>query len=318
MSSAWMKARPTCRPPRTSSLPWPARLLPATTHSYQPHRGPKRCVRPGPACTAVFTASAWIRTMKSSRCWARRRGFFIFPQAFLNPGDVVLIPDPGYITYTRGALFCGAEPYFMPLRPENDFLPDLQAIPPSVVRRARLLWLNYPNNPTAAVAPPEFFAEAVAFARQHDLLLCHDAPYTQVTFGGYRAPSLLEVAGRQRGGGRVQLALQIAQHGRLAGRRPGGERPGAQDLFHLEDQRRQQPLSAHPGGRHRSHDRRPGLAGRTQRGLPPAAGLVVQAVNALGLPAELPQASLYVWCPVPAGWTCLISSNFILERRTSA
>jgi LL-diaminopimelate aminotransferase len=86
------------------------------------------------------------------------------------------------MTYQRATLFAGGEPYAMPLLPERGFLPDLQAIPRDVIRRAKLLWLNYPSNPTAATAPVGFLTEAVEFARQHGLLLCHDAAYTQVTF----------------------------------------------------------------------------------------------------------------------------------------
>lgn len=115
--------------------------------------------------------------------------------AFVDNGDVVLVPAPGYPVYSTGAIIAGGEPYFMPLRPENNWLPDLDSIPKDVLKRAKLLWLNYPNNPTAAVAPIEFFECAVEFARKHDLLLCHDAAYVDITYDGYRAPSILQVHG---------------------------------------------------------------------------------------------------------------------------
>src|ERR1700716_1376033 len=98
------------------------------------------------------------------------------PLALVDPGDVVLAPDPGYTVYSTGALMAGAEPYIMPLTLANHWLPDLEAIPDDGARRARLLWLNYPNNPTAAVADREFLERAVAFCRRHDIVLCHDAP----------------------------------------------------------------------------------------------------------------------------------------------
>ncbi|MBI3361324.1 MAG: aminotransferase class I/II-fold pyridoxal phosphate-dependent enzyme, partial [Chloroflexi bacterium] len=124
-----------------------------------------------------------------------KEGIFNVAQAYLNPGDVALVPDPGYPTYTAGALFAGAEIHYMPLLEKNNFLPDLAAIPADKLKRAKILWLNYPNNPTGAVATAEFFAEAVAFARRHDILLCHDAPYAEIGYDGYRPISLLQVPG---------------------------------------------------------------------------------------------------------------------------
>ena len=115
--------------------------------------------------------------------------------AWLDPGDLALVPDPGYPTYRMSAYMVGAEVYDMPLLAENGFLPRLDAIPAEVAQRARLMWLNYPNNPTGAVAPLSFFEQAVDFCRRHDILLCHDAPYADVCYDGYRAPSLLAVPG---------------------------------------------------------------------------------------------------------------------------
>ena len=115
--------------------------------------------------------------------------------AWLDPGDLALVPDPGYPTYRMGAALAGADVYYMPLREENDFLPDLAAIPAEVADTARILWLNYPNNPTGSIAPMSFFEAAVDFCRRHDILLCHDVPYADVCFDGYVAPSLLAVPG---------------------------------------------------------------------------------------------------------------------------
>lgn len=115
--------------------------------------------------------------------------------AWLDPGDLALVPDPGYPTYSMGARLAGAEAYAMPLLEEKRFLPDLAAVPPEVARRARLMWLNYPNNPTGAVADLSFFEMAVDFCRRYDILLCHDAAYADVCFDGYRAPSILALPG---------------------------------------------------------------------------------------------------------------------------
>jgi LL-diaminopimelate aminotransferase len=115
--------------------------------------------------------------------------------AWLDPGDLALVPDPGYPTYRLGAALAGADVYFMPLLEENAFLPDLSIIPPAVADKARIMWLNYPNNPTGGVAPMSYFEEAVSFCRRHDILLCHDVPYADVCYDGYLAPSLLAVPG---------------------------------------------------------------------------------------------------------------------------
>src|SRR3990170_619319 len=129
-----------------------------------------------------------------------KEGTAHIPLAFVNPGDIMLVPDPGYPVYAAGTWFAGGEPYFLPLRAERGFLPDLDAVPADVLRRARMLFLNYPNNPTAAVATREFFAEVVAFARRHDVIVCHDAMYSELSFDGYEPPSFLQVPGAKEVG----------------------------------------------------------------------------------------------------------------------
>jgi LL-diaminopimelate aminotransferase len=118
-----------------------------------------------------------------------------FPVAFVNPGDIVLCPDPGYPVYAAGARFVGAQPYFMPLLEKNRFLPDFNAIPKTVLKRARLLWLNYPNNPTAATCDLKFFGRAVDFCRRHRLILAHDMAYSEIYEDGHKPPSVLQVPG---------------------------------------------------------------------------------------------------------------------------
>jgi LL-diaminopimelate aminotransferase len=124
-----------------------------------------------------------------------KEGIVNMALACLDPGDLVLVPDPGYAPYTRGTALAGAKAHTFPLLAERGFLPDLDAIPAHVADQAVAMWLNYPNNPTGATADLDFFARAVEFARCHDLLLCHDAPYCDVTYDGYVAPSMLQVNG---------------------------------------------------------------------------------------------------------------------------
>ncbi len=115
--------------------------------------------------------------------------------AMVDPGDVVLVPSPGYPVYRNYTILSGGEPYTLPLEAARGFLPDYARIPADIAQRAKLLFLNYPNNPTGAIATKAFMAETIAFCQQHDILLCHDNAYSEMTFDGYRAPSFLEIPG---------------------------------------------------------------------------------------------------------------------------
>ena len=115
--------------------------------------------------------------------------------AWLDPGDIAIVPDPGYPTYQMGAKLADADVYFVALEQRLGWLPDLQAIPDDVARRARILWVSYPNNPTGAAAPFVIYEEAVDFCRRNEILLCSDLPYADVCFDGYQAPSVLSVPG---------------------------------------------------------------------------------------------------------------------------
>src|SRR5690606_8928410 len=120
---------------------------------------------------------------------------FNLTQSVVNPDDLVLVPDPGYPTYRASAEIAGASVYAMPLLAENGYLPGLDAIPPEVVRSARILWINYPNNPTGASASLEDLKRVVDFGRKHNVLIAHDAPYVDTCYDGYLPPSILQVQG---------------------------------------------------------------------------------------------------------------------------
>lgn len=129
-----------------------------------------------------------------------KEGIGHLPFAFVNPGDCALVPDPAYPVYAATTILAGGEPHRMPLLEENGFLPDLDRIPGEVLRRAKLLFINYPNNPTAAVCGKDFFGRVVEFARRNSLIVCHDAAYTELAYDGYRAPSFLEADGAKQVG----------------------------------------------------------------------------------------------------------------------
>lgn len=124
-----------------------------------------------------------------------KEGIGHIPLAFVNPGDVVLVPSPGYPVYPVGTLFAGGESHIMPLKEENGFLPDFKAIPESVLKRVKLMYLNYPNNPTAAEATADFYKEAIALAAKYNIIICHDAAYSEVYFDNKKPMSFLEVEG---------------------------------------------------------------------------------------------------------------------------
>jgi len=124
-----------------------------------------------------------------------KEGLAHIPLAFLNPGDIALVPDPAYPVYKIGTLFADAKPFSMPLREDNGFLPDLEAIPQDVAQQAKLMFLNYPNNPTSATASEQFFTEVVEYARENNIIVIHDNAYSEMTYDGYKAPSFLKVDG---------------------------------------------------------------------------------------------------------------------------
>lgn len=124
-----------------------------------------------------------------------KEGIFHLPFAFVEPGDVTIIPDPGYQAYLGGTILAGGTPHLVPLRPEHDFLVPLDAIPADVAAKAKILYLNHPNNPTAAEAPRAYLEAAVAWCRRHDVILAYDNAYSEIAFDGYRPPSILEIPG---------------------------------------------------------------------------------------------------------------------------
>ncbi|HSF80212.1 MAG TPA: aminotransferase class I/II-fold pyridoxal phosphate-dependent enzyme [Anaerolineales bacterium] len=243
-----------------------------------------------------------------------KEGIFHLALALVEEGSLVLIPDPGYLTYTQGTLLSGGEPYYLSLERERGFLPDLAAVPPEIARRARLLWLNYPNNPTAAVASREFFAEAVEFARTYDLLVCHDAAYAQVAFDGYQPPSILEAPGA------LEVAVEfntLSKSHNMAGWRVGaalGNPEALRWLYKIKtnaDSGHFLPIleaatAALTGDQSWLEVRNQVYSRRRD--------LLVAGLRRLGFSVESPRASLYVWCPVPEGWSSSEFAAAVLDK----
>ena len=222
---------------------------------------------------------------------------------FLDPGDVALVPDPGYPVYAAGTLFAGAESYYMPLLEENGWLPDLEAIPPEVARNAKVLWLNYPNNPTGAVADGDYYRKAIAFAREYDVAVLHDAAYSEVVFNGYKALSFLEVEGAKDIG--IEFH-SLSKCFNMTGWRFGsavGNADMIQALFKIKSNLdsgipqaiQEMAIEALTGSQQHIQDNNAIYQKRRDK--------VMDALIRLGLGVVPPKAALYVWARVPEGYT---------------
>ena len=236
------------------------------------------------------------------------------PLAFIEPGDVVLVPTPGYPVYHIGTLFCGGETFYMPLLAENDFLPDLDAIPADILKRARIMWLNYPNNPTAATAPDWFFPRVVQFAREHDIIICHDAAYSEMTYDGYRAPSFLETPGAMDVG--IEFH-SLSKTYNMTGWRIGFTAGNSEVIAALRQAKsnvdsgqfeavQDAAIAALSSDQSCVEDMRRVYAERRD--------VLVKGLREIGLDAPSPAATFYVWCPVPKGYTSAEFCGRVLEE----
>lgn len=237
---------------------------------------------------------------------------------YLDPGDVALVPEPGYPVYKIGALLALAESYPMPLLADRNWTPDFSAIPSEVLKRAKLLWLNYPNNPTTACVTLDFFAEAVAFARRHGLLICHDAAYVDITYDGYVAPSILQVPGAK------EVAIEFGSLSKpfaMTGWRIGwavGNSEAVRLLATVKDNidsgifrpiQRAGAKALHLFCQDASIIRP--VVDTYQR----RRDFVVHALRQAGIQVEAPKGTLYVWAPIPDGFANSQEfATFLLER----
>jgi LL-diaminopimelate aminotransferase len=244
-----------------------------------------------------------------------KEGIGHLPLAFVDPGDAVLVPDPAYPVYQAGTLFAGGESYFMPLTPARNFLPDLGAIPAAVLRRAKILWLNYPNNPTGAVAPREFLAEAVTFARQHRLILAHDAPYSEIAFDGYRPESILNVDGAK------DVAVEfhsVSKTYNMTGWRLGFAVGNAQILAGLGRVKQNVDSGVFQAVQYAGIA---ALTGPQQcvadncRIWQERRDVLIASLRDMGFAVTPPRATFYAWVPVPRGFT---SSSFCVDLLVKA
>jgi LL-diaminopimelate aminotransferase len=303
-------------------IPTPAHIIEALmegasdprTHRYPPYRG-----------TGDFrqAAASWFRTRfgvsvdpdrEVLALIGSKEGLAHLPWATMNPGEVALVPDPGYPVYRSSTIMAEGEPVLMPLAADRGFLPDFNRVPAAALRKARLLFLNYPNNPTGAVAGLDFFARAVDFAREHRLLLVHDNAYSEIAYDGFRPPSILQVPGAKDTA--IEL-LSLSKPYNMTGWRIAFAVGNADAIAALGT------LKTNVDSGVFGAVQRAGVAALTgpQDIFAPTLAIyrarrdrVVSALRSVGWNPPSPKATLYVWMPTPRGQSSVDFAADVLER----
>ncbi len=243
-----------------------------------------------------------------------KEGIGHVPLAFVNPGDLVLVPSPGYPVYPVGTAFAGGVPHIMPLLKQNGFLPDLSAIPKDVARRAKLMFINSPNNPTSVVAGTDFFKRVVAFALEHQVIVCHDAAYSEIFYDGRRPASFLEVDGAKDVG--IEFH-SLSKTFNMTGWRIGfavGNKPVLAGLGKVKsnlDSGVFQAVQVAGITALQSDDQ---LTDGLRKVYQERRDVLVPGLKKLGLAVDTPTAAFYVWIAVPKGHTSTSFTAHLLEK----
>jgi LL-diaminopimelate aminotransferase len=243
-----------------------------------------------------------------------KEGIFHIATCFIDPGDVALVPDPGYPVYSIGTNIAGGTSHFMPLKETNGFLPEFDRIPSEVLKKAKLMWLNYPNNPTGAVASLDFFEKAVKFAAKNDIIICHDGPYTEVAYDGYQPVSFLQARGAKKIG--IEFH-SLSKTYNMAGWRIGMAVGNAKIIDALKTLKSNidsgipraiqsmgiAALKSPPewiGERNKIYQKRRDRLAAT--------------LHNIGIQANLPRAGLYVWAKCPEGFSSEKFAEDLLDK----
>ncbi len=243
-----------------------------------------------------------------------KEGIAHIPLAFIDPGDVALVASPGYPVYHVGTQFAGGEAYYMDLLKENGFLPDLKVISQEIAQRAKIMFINYPNNPTSAVANREFFESVVAFAEEYNVIVCHDAAYSEMAFDGFRPMSFLEVQGAKSvgiefhslsktynmTGWRIGFAVGCVDVVNALGQVKSNIDSGAFQAVQIAG------ITALDGDQACVEQMRQTYAERRD--------ILVEGLHAAGLSVEKPRATFYLWVEVPQGYTSAGFASLLLTK----
>jgi LL-diaminopimelate aminotransferase len=244
-----------------------------------------------------------------------KEGIAHFPLAFVNPGDVVLVPDPGYPVYHIATMFAGGKSHFLPLLRENGFLPRLDRIPPGVLAKAKILFLNYPNNPTSAIADRKFYKKVLAFAEEHDLIVAHDVAYTEIYFDGVKPMSILELPGAKK---RCIEFHSLSKTYNMTGWRIGfavGNPELVGGLGKVKTNVDSGVFQAVQGAGIAALGSGESATDGIRKTYQERRDLLLPGLRALGLDPVTPAATFYVWIPVPEGYT---SASFCTHLLTKA
>lgn len=243
-----------------------------------------------------------------------KEGIAHIPLAFINQGDIALVTSPGYPVYNIGVQFAGGKSYFMDLKKENDFLPDLNAVPDDIAKKAKLMFINYPNNPTSAVATGEFFKEVVRYALKNNIIVCHDAAYAEMAFDGYKPASFLETEGAKEvgiefhslsktynmTGWRLGFAVGRSEVIDGLGQIKSNIDSGAFQAVQIAG------IAALDGDQSCVDDMNIEYAKRRD--------ILVDGLIGLGLLVQKPRATFYVWVEVPKGYTSAQFASLLLSK----
>jgi len=243
-----------------------------------------------------------------------KEGIAHFPLAFVNPGDTVLVPDPGYPVYHIATMFAGGRSHFLPLRRENAFLPDFGAIPRSVLAKAKILFLNYPNNPTSAVADRKFYRTVLGLAEEHDLIVAHDVAYTEIYFDGKRPMSILELPGARK---RCIEFHSLSKTYNMTGWRIGfavGNAELVAGIGKVKTNVDSGVFQAVQGAGIAALESGDEVTDAIRKTYQDRRDVLVPGLRRLGLDPVEPLATFYVWIPVPKGYTSASCSAHLLER----
>lgn len=234
--------------------------------------------------------------------------------AFVNPGDYALVPSIGYPVYSGGATLMHANTYFMPMNAENGWLADFSSVPGEVLAKARVMFIGYPNNPTGAVAPPEYFDDAIAFCREHEILLVHDNAYSEIGFDGYRPPSILERPGAKD----VAIELfSLSKSYNMTGWRIAfavGNASAIKALGTVKNNLDSGQFTAIQEAAIAAMDGPQDCIAEMCALYQHRRDLVVEALRAIGVSCENPKATIYIWAQVPEGYTSEEFATRLLEE----
>ncbi|MDP3947842.1 MAG: LL-diaminopimelate aminotransferase [bacterium] len=243
-----------------------------------------------------------------------KEGIGHLPLAFIDPGDIVLCPSPGYPVYKVGTQFAGGEPYFLPLKKERHFLPDLSIIPLEIAQRAKVIYINYPNNPTAATAEKGFFEEIVKFAKKFDLIVCHDAAYSEIFYDNYRPASFLEVEDAKEVG--IEFH-SLSKTYNMTGWRIGfavGNQEVIQGLGKIKTNLDSGAFQAIQMAGIKALSLDDGILQGIREIYRERRDYLFSALREIGLEAAKPLATFYLWASVPLDYTSATFASFLLKE----